>query len=128
MWVERSLDAAHDLYGEWPQGHFQVFTAADVMVAMPPPVPQYAPFVEVPRVYLSPAAGGGLATPVSSVGYIDADEATYYDHPIAVLQGPHAASAGDIFPYFMRNHPRARRFGLPLTMAGMTDASTTRSD
>jgi hypothetical protein len=42
---------------------------------------------------------------------IDADEATYYDRPIAVLQGPHAASAGDIFPYFMTFHPRARLFG-----------------
>lgn len=42
---------------------------------------------------------------------IDADESTYYDMPIAVLQGPHAASAGDIFPYFMTFHSRARRFG-----------------
>ncbi len=66
------------------------------------------------------AEGGGytdldLEHPQPGYGWrsIDADEATYYDHPIAVLQGPHAASAGDIFPYFMTLHPRARRFGQP---------------
>jgi len=44
-------------------------------------------------------------------GDIDIDESTYYDHPIAILQGPLAGSAADIFPYILSHHPRARRFG-----------------
>jgi len=42
---------------------------------------------------------------------IDADESTYLDRPIAILTGPQAASAGDLFPYEMSLHPRVRRFG-----------------
>jgi hypothetical protein len=42
---------------------------------------------------------------------LDADEATYYDHPIAVLTGPKSGSAGDVCPYLMSHHPRARLFG-----------------
>ncbi|MCP4678125.1 MAG: hypothetical protein GY854_21945 [Deltaproteobacteria bacterium] len=44
---------------------------------------------------------------------IDADPETYYDHPIAVLTGPKAGSAGDMCPYALRLHPRARVFGKP---------------
>jgi len=44
---------------------------------------------------------------------IDADESTFYDNPIAVLQGPKAGSGGDMFPYLMSYHPRVRRFGRP---------------
>lgn len=56
-----------------------------------------------------------LDTPRPGYGWysLEADEATFYDRPIAVLQGPHAASAGDIFPWLMTLHPRSRRFGLP---------------
>ncbi len=32
-----------------PQGQFRVFTAADVMVTVRPPAPEFAPFVEVPQ-------------------------------------------------------------------------------
>jgi len=42
---------------------------------------------------------------------IPADENTFYDKPIAVLQGPKSVSGGDIFSYFVKHHPRARRFG-----------------
>ncbi len=41
----------------------------------------------------------------------EADPSTYYDRPIAVLVGPRAISAGDLFPVYMTHHPRARRFG-----------------
>jgi C-terminal processing protease CtpA/Prc len=44
---------------------------------------------------------------------ITADPLTEYDRPIAVLIGPHAGSAGDVFPYLMSLHPRARLFGRP---------------
>ena len=43
--------------------------------------------------------------------YIDADETTYYDRPIALLTGPAAGSGGDIWPYKLSFHPRVRRFG-----------------
>ena len=42
---------------------------------------------------------------------IKADAGTYYDKPIALLQGPKMGSAGDIFPYSMQYHPMVRRFG-----------------
>lgn len=42
---------------------------------------------------------------------IDADESTFYDGPIALLQGPKAGSGGDLFPYLMSYHPKVRRFG-----------------
>lgn len=42
---------------------------------------------------------------------IEGDPQTYYDRPIAVLTGPKSISMGDIFPYMMSFHPRARRFG-----------------
>jgi hypothetical protein len=38
---------------------------------------------------------------------------TSYDEPIAVLIGPDAMSGGDLFPYVMAKHPRARLFGKP---------------
>ena len=41
----------------------------------------------------------------------EADPSSYYDEPIAVLVGPRAVSAGDLFPVYMTHHPRARRFG-----------------
>ncbi len=41
----------------------------------------------------------------------EADPASYYDQPIAVLVGPRAISAGDLFPVYMTYHPEARRFG-----------------
>lgn len=44
---------------------------------------------------------------------VTADPLTVYDRPIAVLTGPHAGSAGDIFPFLLGLHPRARRFGRP---------------
>jgi len=37
--------------------------------------------------------------------------ATFYDHPIAVLTGPGAYSSGDQFALRMTYHPRARTFG-----------------
>ncbi len=43
---------------------------------------------------------------------LEADPETFYDRPIAVLQGPHAISAGDMVPHYLGFHPRARRFGL----------------
>jgi len=43
--------------------------------------------------------------------YIDADESTFYNRPIALLTGPGAGSGGDIWPYKLSFHPRARRFG-----------------
>ncbi len=42
---------------------------------------------------------------------LDADEDTYYDHPIAVLTGPKAGSAGDLAPYMLSHHPRSKSFG-----------------
>jgi len=42
-----------------------------------------------------------------------ADPEIEYDRPIAVLTGPHVGSAGDVFPYLLSRHPRARRFGRP---------------
>jgi hypothetical protein len=47
------------------------------------------------------------------VATVDADETTYYDHPIAVLTGPKSGSAGDVCPYLLAHHPRARLFGRP---------------
>ena len=41
-----------------------------------------------------------------------ADPQTFYDKPIAVLVGPIAGSGGDIFPYLMSYHPKAKRFGM----------------
>ncbi len=41
-----------------------------------------------------------------------ADPETFYDRPIAVLQGPHAISAGDMVPYYLRYHPRTKHFGM----------------
>lgn len=41
-----------------------------------------------------------------------ADPQTFYDKPIAVLVGPLAISGGDIFPYLMSFHPKAKRFGM----------------
>ncbi|MCP4674575.1 MAG: hypothetical protein GY854_03475 [Deltaproteobacteria bacterium] len=45
--------------------------------------------------------------------YIDADESTFWDKPIAVLTGHKADSGGDLWPYLMSYHPRVRRFGRP---------------
>ncbi len=61
---------------------------------------------------------------------IIADTETFYDRPIAVLQGPHAASAGDIFPYFMTYHPHSRRFGLTThgSFGGLSPYWYTESD
>ena len=42
----------------------------------------------------------------------EADPQTFYDKPIAVLVGPLAGSGGDIFPYLMSFHPKAKRFGM----------------
>jgi len=47
------------------------------------------------------------------VADVDADEETYYDHPIAILTGPKSGSAGDLCPYALSHHPRARSFGRP---------------
>ena len=44
--------------------------------------------------------------------YFEADPETFYDKPIAVLVGPLAGSGGDIFPYLMSFHPKAKRFGM----------------
>jgi C-terminal processing protease CtpA/Prc len=55
---------------------------------------------------LIPAAG------IDPIG-IAADPLTGYSGPIAVLTGPHAGSAGDIFPFLIGQHPTARRFGRP---------------
>lgn len=38
-------------------------------------------------------------------------EEFYFDHPIAVITGPNAISAGDIFPLLFMNHPRVKFFG-----------------
>jgi hypothetical protein len=43
----------------------------------------------------------------------DGSPDSYYDRPIAVLTGPKSLSAGDIFPYLLKHHPRVRRFGRP---------------
>ena len=43
----------------------------------------------------------------------DSDSDYDYDRPIAVLTGPKSISMGDIFPYVLAHHPRARRFGRP---------------
>jgi len=51
-------------------------------------------------------------TGIEPIGVV-ADPFTEYDRPIAVLTGPHAGSAGDVFPFLMSLHPRARRFGRP---------------
>ena len=40
-----------------------------------------------------------------------------YDHPIAVLTGPHTASAGDLVALRLSLHPRARTFGEPTSGA-----------
>ncbi|HPM77646.1 MAG TPA: S41 family peptidase, partial [bacterium] len=50
---------------------------------------------------------------VGDIVSIDADEATFYDKPIAVLTGPRALSGGDIYPAMMVHHPRVRTFGRP---------------
>jgi C-terminal processing protease CtpA/Prc len=42
---------------------------------------------------------------------IPADENSFYDKPLAILQGPKSVSGGDIFSYFVKYHPHARRFG-----------------
>jgi C-terminal processing protease CtpA/Prc len=42
--------------------------------------------------------------------YIEGDPEAYAG-PIAVLQGPHAVSGGDLFPYAMSKSPNVRRFG-----------------
>jgi hypothetical protein len=43
--------------------------------------------------------------------YIEGDPENAYAGPIAVLQGPHAVSGGDLFPYAMSKSPNVRRFG-----------------
>jgi len=50
---------------------------------------------------------------VGDIVSIDADEATFYDKPIAVLMGTRAMSGGDIYPAMMVHHPRVRTFGRP---------------
>ena len=44
---------------------------------------------------------------------LNGDPATFYDKPIAVLQGPGALSAGDIEALRIRFHPTTRTFGKP---------------
>jgi hypothetical protein len=48
---------------------------------------------------------------------IDADPATYYDKPIAVLVGPGAVSAGDQIALATMLHPMAKAFGKPTNAA-----------
>lgn len=43
--------------------------------------------------------------------YIEGDPESAYPGPIAVLQGPHAVSGGDLFPYAMSKSDAVRRFG-----------------
>lgn len=59
------------------------------------------------------ASDDTTALDVSPYGWHDivADTSTCYDRPIAVLTGPSAISAGDLFPYYMTFHPQASRFG-----------------
>ncbi|MGF1468833.1 MAG: S41 family peptidase [Sandaracinaceae bacterium] len=52
---------------------------------------------------------------------IDADEATLYDRPIAVLVGPESWGVADHAAYMLRLHPRARVFGLPTPGAFRND-------
>jgi len=54
----------------------------------------------------------------------DVDKNTFYDHPIAVLQGTKAASGGDEFPYYMSLHPYARRFGRVTNGGFLADEGT----
>jgi C-terminal processing protease CtpA/Prc len=49
---------------------------------------------------------------IDPIGVV-ADPLSSYDRPIAVLTGPQAGSAGDVFPFLVSLHPRARRFGRP---------------
>jgi C-terminal processing protease CtpA/Prc len=58
-----------------------------------------------------PGSDDHLALEEDYVTWLDADEATFYDHPIAVLTGPKSGSAGDLCPYLLAHHPRARLFG-----------------
>jgi len=43
---------------------------------------------------------------------LKADTQTFYDKPIAVLVAPLGVSGGDVFPYLMSFHPKAKRFGM----------------
>ncbi|MCK9463775.1 MAG: S41 family peptidase [Proteobacteria bacterium] len=43
--------------------------------------------------------------------FIEGDPENAYAGPIAVLQGPHAVSGGDLFPYAMSKSASVRRFG-----------------
>jgi C-terminal processing protease CtpA/Prc len=43
--------------------------------------------------------------------YIEGDPENAYTGPVAVLQGPHAVSGGDLFPYALSHSERVRRFG-----------------
>ncbi|MBW2537144.1 MAG: hypothetical protein JRI55_36995 [Deltaproteobacteria bacterium] len=55
---------------------------------------------------------------------VTVDSSTYYDHPIAVLTGPGAISSGDVVAYYLAQHPRARRFGLPTNGSACFEASS----
>jgi hypothetical protein len=54
-------------------------------------------------------------TPEESM-YIDADEETLYDQPIAVLVGPNCVSMGDATAYRLAFLPNTRFFGKPTSM------------
>ncbi|MCP4606419.1 MAG: hypothetical protein GY847_38915 [Proteobacteria bacterium] len=49
--------------------------------------------------------------PCTSIFQVEANKATDYREPIALLIGPQMGSAGDMFPYILSFHPRAKRFG-----------------
>ncbi len=50
------------------------------------------------------------------------DEPHYFYHPIAILTGPNAVSAGDFFPVLFRHHPNVKVFGK--STAGAYGSST----